>query len=143
MIQQVYINIPVSDIAKSTAFYEAVGFTKNPDFSDEKASSMMWTDNIVIMLISHDFYKKFIRDKEIADTHTTSGALISLTLESKEAVQEFADTAKANGGDFYKVDVGAPEEMMFGYEVTDPDGNILEPVWMNPNFNPSSPEQTF
>ena len=97
MSKQVYINLPVSDLAKSTAFYEALGFTKNSDFSDESASSLMWSDDIVIMLLVKDFYSKFIGEKEISDTTSTSGVLIALTLESKEAVQEFADTAKATG----------------------------------------------
>lgn len=143
MSKQVFINLPVSDLAKSTAFYEALGFTKNPNFSDDNASSMMWSDVIVIMLLGKEFYKKFIGDKEVSDTHVTSGALIALTLETKEAVQKFADTAKGNSGDFYRVDMGVPDDMMFGYEVLDPDGNQLEPVWMNPNFVPEHPGQAF
>lgn len=136
MNKQVFINFPVSDIAKSTAFYEALGFTKDPNFSDEKASSMTWSESIVIMLVGKDYYKTFIGSKEVADTHKTSGALIALSLESKESVQEFADAAKANGGDYYRIETGMPEDMMFGYEVEDPDGNHLEPVWMSAEFNP-------
>jgi uncharacterized protein len=143
MTKQVFINIPVSDLAASTAFYEALGFTKNSDFSDGSASSMMWSDDIIFMLLTKDFYKKFIGEKEVADTMTTSSALLCLSLDSKEAVQEFADTAKANGGNYFHVEMGAPEDMMFGYEVEDPDGNHLEPVWMNPDFTPHDPEQTF
>lgn len=143
MAKQVFINLPVTDVAKSTAFYEALGFTKNANFSDENASSMMWTDDIVIMLLGKEFYKKFIGDKEVVDARTTSGVLLALSLDTKEDVQTFADTAKANGGDYFRVDMGAPEDMMFGYEVIDPDGNQLEPVWMNAAFNPESPEQTF
>lgn len=143
MPKQVFINLPVTDVERATAFYEALGFTKNTDFSDEHASSMMWTDDIVFMLLSEDFYKKFIGSKEVADPHHTSGALIALSLDSKEDVQTFADTAKANGGDYYRIDMGVPDDMMFGYEVEDPDGNQLEPVWMNPNFVPQGPEETF
>lgn len=143
MARQIFVNIPVSDVAKSTAFYEALGFKKNPDFSDENASSMMWTDDIIIMILKKEFYAKFIGAKEVADASSTSGVIIALSLDSKEEVQKFADTAKANGGDYYRVDMGAPEEMMFGYEVEDPDGNHFEPVWMNPNFDPQSPGQTF
>lgn len=51
-------------------------------------------------------------------------------MESADAVKKFAETAKANGGDFYTVDMGIPEDQMFGLEVEDPDGNILEPNWM-------------
>ncbi len=136
MSKQVFINLPVSDLAKSTAFYEALGFTKNPAFSDEKASGMMWSDDIFVMLITHDFYQHFISNKAIADPHTQSGVLLALSLESKDAVQQFANTAKANGGNYYQVDMDVPENMMFGYEVEDPDGNHWEPVWMNENFNP-------
>lgn len=133
MTKQVFINLPVSDLERSTTFYEKLGFTKNPDFSDEKASGMAWSDEIFVMLVTHDFYKSFIKDKEIADTGRTSSALLALSMDSREAVQQFADTAKANGGDYYQVDTGMPEDVMFGYEVTDPDGNHWEPVWMNFN----------
>ena len=138
MPKQIYINLPVKDVAQSIAFYEALGFTKNPTFSDENASGMMWSDEIIVMILKHEFYKKFIGNKTIADTSKTSSVLLALSLDSKEAVQKFAETAKNNGGDYYKVDMGVPEEMMFGYEVQDPDGNQWEPVWMSPDFNPQS-----
>lgn len=142
MTQQVFINLPVSDVAKATAFYEALGFTKDPNFSDENASSMAWSENIVIMLLDRNYYKKFIRNKTVADTVATSGVLIALSLDSKEAVQKFADTAKVNGGDYFKGDIQVPEDMMMGYEVLDLDGNQLEPVWMNPDFVPNTPTNT-
>ena len=62
---------------------------------------------------------------------TSSGVLIALSFDSKEDVQAFADTAKANGGSYFKLDTGMPEDDMFGYEVLDPDGNQWEPMWMN------------
>lgn len=136
MDKKVFINLPVTDLERSTAFYEALGFTKNPEFSDDNASALQWSDNIIVMILKHDFYKKFIADRQVADTKTTSGALLALSMESRDAVQQFADTARANGGDYYSVDMGVPSDMMFGYEVLDPDGNHWEPVWMNMNFNP-------
>ena len=142
MVQQVFINLPVSDVAKATAFYEALGFTKDPNFSDENASSMAWSEHIVIMLLDRNYYKKFIGNKTVSDTAATSGALIALSLESKEAVQQFADAAKSNGGDYFKGDIQVPEDMMFGYEVLDLDGNQLEPVWMNTDFIPDTPTNT-
>lgn len=138
MSKQVFINFPVSDLERSTKFYEALGFTKNPDFSDENASSMMWSDEIIFMLLTRDFYQKFINQKTIAHTLTSNAALIALTLDSKEAVQQFADTAKANGGDYFVAEPNKNLDFMFGYEVLDPDGNQLEPVWMNPDFNPQT-----
>jgi len=136
MSKQVFINLPVKDLAVSTAFYKALGFTQNPMFSDDNATSMMWSEEIIVMLLKHDFYKTFIGEKSIIDAKTTSGVLIALSLNSKEEVQNFAETAKANGGSFYKAGPPVPEDMMFGYEVSDPDGHVWEPVWMSPDFNP-------
>jgi predicted lactoylglutathione lyase len=136
MTKQIYVNLPVKDLSKATAFYEALGFSKNPMFSDENAASMMWSDEIVVMLLTQECYKGFLRDKEIADTTKTSSVLLAISLDSKEEVQKFADTAKANGGDFYKSGPEMPEEMMFSYDVEDLDGHVWEPMWMNLNFDP-------
>jgi len=136
MPKQIFVNLPVADLEKSTAFYQALGFTKNDMFSNDKASSMMWSEEIVVMLLTHDFYHTFLRGKEIADTAKTNSVLLALSLDSKEAVQKFADTAKENGGTYYRTDDTVSEDMMFGYEVEDPDGNVWEPVWMNPTFDP-------
>jgi predicted lactoylglutathione lyase len=136
MNKQIFINLPIRDLAASTTFYEDLGFTKNPAFSNDKASCMVWSETIFVMLLTHDFYKSFIANKDIADTKQSSGVLLALSLESKEAVQQFADTAKQNGGDYYQVDNGAPADMMFGYEVQDLDGHTWEPVWMSPDFDP-------
>ncbi|MGM0217497.1 VOC family protein [Enterococcus sp. AZ126] len=130
MSTMVFVNFPVTDVVRSTEFYEKLGFKKNVDFSTEETSSMVWDDNFWIMLLNHEFYSKFIKDKKIADVKTTSGALIAFSMESADAVKKFAETAKANGGDFYKIDMGIPEDVMFGLEVQDPDGNTLEPNWM-------------
>lgn len=130
MNTMVFVNFPVADISKSVEFYSALGFKKNEEFSNESASSMVWDDTFWIMLLSHEFYKKFLKDKEIADTHKTSGALISMSLACAEEVKRFAETAKENGGSYHEVDLGIPEEEMFSLEVQDLDGNTLEPVWM-------------
>jgi len=130
MTTTVFVNFPVSDVKRSTEFYEKLGFKKNQEFSNEDTSSMVWDDSFWIMLLNHDFYSKFIKDKKIADAKSTSGVLVAFSMESADAVKKFAETAKANGGDFYKVDMGIPEDVMLGLEVQDPDGNSLEPTWM-------------
>lgn len=141
MNRQVFINLPVSDLKRSTEFYEALGFIKNDVFSNEQASCMVWSDSIYVMLLTHEFYRGFLQDKTIADTKTTSSVLLALSLKSKEEVQAFADTAKANGGSVYQVDTGISEDAMFGYEVQDPDGHNWEPMWMNPGYQPDQPNQ--
>lgn len=131
MTRQVFINLPVSDLGRAQAFYEELGFVNNPEFSNDKGVAMVWSDGIILMLLTRDFYKTFIRDKSVIDTQTQSGTLVALSMESREAVQVFADTAKANGGDYFSLDSGVPEDQIFGYEVLDPDGNQWEPFWMN------------
>lgn len=130
MSTMVFVNFPVSDVNRSAAFYEKLGFAKNNEFSNDEAVAMVWDNHFWIMLLNHEFYSRFIKDKTIANTQTTSSSLIAFSLESADAVKKFAETAKANGGDFYKVDMGMSEDQMFGLEVQDPDGNTLEPSWM-------------
>lgn len=131
MSKQVFINFPVSDLERSTKFYEALGFTKSPDFSDENTSSLMWSDDIVFMLLHRDYYQKFLKNKRVAFTKTTNAVLVALSMDSREAVQQFADTAKANGGDYHMAAPNEGLDFMFSYEVEDPDGNVIEPVWMD------------
>ena len=130
MSKQIYINLPVQDLTKSTDFYTALGFTFNSQFSNNDASAMVWSDTITVMLLSHEFYSKFT-PKTIADTQKTSSCLITLSLDSKAEVQNFADIAKANGGDYYIAEPNQGLDFMFCYEVTDPDGHILEPLFMD------------
>lgn len=84
-----------------------------------------------IMLLSHARYKTFIGEKEIADTKSSSAALISFTFSSAQSVKDFGKLANENGGKSLYLDNGISEEMMYGLEVQDLDGNCLEPVWMN------------
>ena len=130
MSTMVFVNFPVSDLNRSVAFYEKLGFTKNNEFSSDEAAAMVWDDTFWIMLLNHEFYSRFLKDKTIADTQTTSSALITFSLESADAVKKIAEIAKANGGDFHKVEMGMSEDQMFLLEVQDPDGNTLEPSWM-------------
>ena len=128
--KMVLINLPVTDLQRSIAFYQQLGFTQNKDFSDEKASSLMWSDTIGLMVLTHDFYKKFLNGKTIADTKETNSTMVALTFDSPEAVQQFADTAVANGGQTYIVDTGIPTTEMLEIQVLDPDGNHLSAFWM-------------
>ncbi|WP_270608487.1 VOC family protein [Enterococcus thailandicus] len=130
MSTMVFVNFPVKDVKKSTEFYTKLGFEQNQEFSTEQASSMVWDDHFWITLLNHEFYQTFINDRKIADAQTTSGALIAFSLPNAEAVKKFAETAKENGGSYYHVDMGIPEDQMFGLEVQDLDGNMLEPSWM-------------
>lgn len=127
----VFVNFPVADVQRSTEFYKKLGFQLNEEFSNEMSSALVWDEHFWIMLLNHDFYQKFIKEKKIADAKSNSTALIAFSMESAAAVKEFAEKAKENGGDYYHLDMGIPEEQMYGLEVLDLDGNQLEPTWMD------------
>lgn len=129
----VFVNFPVKDLSRSTAFYEALGFQQNKEFSNENATAMIWDETFWVMLLTHDFYRQFLKNKEIADTQKVSSALIAFSLESAEAVKDFGATAEQNGGTVHHVEMGIPESVMYGLEVQDLDGNTLEPSWMSVN----------
>ena len=137
MNKKIYVNLPVTNLEKSTAFYEALGFTKNTDFSNNDASAMVWGDNILFMLLKHDFYQKFLQGKTIADTMTSSGVLLALEVSSREDVDKFARIAKENGGSFFEAEPNKGLDFMYGLEVSDPDGNSMEPFFMDLSKLPS------
>lgn len=129
MPKMIFLNLPVRDLAAATRFYEAIGCTKNADFSDDNVSSMMWSDDITFMLLKHDYFSIFT-SKPIADAHAAAGVLIAPSCESKEAVDAITRAAAEAGG---KADVRELQDMGFMYSraFEDPDGHIFEPVWMN------------
>lgn len=129
MPQMIFVNLPVKDVAKSTAFYEAIGCTKDPRFSNEVASAMQLSDEIVFMILSQDFFKTFT-PKPIADAHATTEVLICLSRDSREAVDAIVEAAVTAGG---KADVGPKQDMgfMYGRTFEDPDGHIFEPMFMD------------
>ena len=136
MSKQVFINFPVSDLERSVQFYEALGFTKNEMFSDERAAALQWSDDIIFMLLTHEFYAQFLKGKRVANTQDTSGALVALSVDSRKAVKEFAEKAKLHGGEWHMAEPNKDMEGMFALEVQDPDGNTIEPVWMDMSFEP-------
>lgn len=123
MAKMIFVNLPVSDMQRSIKFYEALGFRKNPEFSNEDGTGMMWDDQIWIMLLTHSFYQRFLKNQQVADTQKVSGSMTAFSLDSVEAVKAFAKTAKENGGDYYHVEMNIPEDQMYELEVLDPDGN--------------------
>lgn len=129
MSKMIFVNLPVTDLARSTAFYEAVGFEKNPQFSNEMASCMVWSDTIHVMLLSHDFWKTFT-DKQIPDARTTAQVLLCLSHDSKDEVEAVVNAALGVGG---KGDPTPKQDMgfMYGRSFEDPDGHIWENVWMD------------
>ena len=129
MTKTIFINLPVTDLARSMAFYEAVGFTNNPMFTNEQAAAMVWSDEIVVMLLTHDFWKTFT-SKAIPDAANTAQVLLCLSQDSKEAVEEIVGKAVAAGG---KADPTPTQDMgfMYGRSFEDPDGHIWENAYLD------------
>lgn len=138
MPKMIFLNLPVKDLAAATRFYEAIGCRKNPQFSDEKSSSMVWSDSIVFQLLVSGYYATFTA-KPIADAHAASAALIALSCDSRADVDAIVDAAAKAGG---RADIRAPQDHGFMYlrSFEDPDGNTFEPVWMDMSAAPAEPE---
>ena len=97
MNKQIFINLAVKDLQKSMDFYTALGFTNNPQFSDEAGKCMVWSENIFVMLLTHEKFSLFAT-KPIADTKTKLAGLFSLSMDNIEAVNKMVtDGLKAGG----------------------------------------------
>ncbi|WP_439616419.1 VOC family protein [Shinella sp.] len=129
MPKMIFVNLPVKDLAAATHFYEAIGCQKNAQFSDEQASSVVWSDDITFQLLSRDYFSTFT-PKPVADAHASCQVLIALSHDSREHVDAIADAGAAAGG---KADIREPLDMGFLYNraVEDPDGHVLELTWMD------------
>ena len=130
MSAMIFLSLPVQDLAAATRFYEAIGCTKNEQFSGKTSSSMVWSDTITFMLLTRDYFATFT-PKPVADAKASSEVLICLSRDSREQVDALAETAAKTGG---KADIRAPMDLGFLYNraIEDPDGHIFELVWMNP-----------
>jgi predicted lactoylglutathione lyase len=131
MQKMIFINLPVADLSRSIAFYEAIGGRKEPKFSNEQAAMIVLSDTIHVMLLTHDFYSTFT-GKPIADAHRTSQVLLALSAESTGEVDATVEKAGAAGG---VADPGPKQDMggmMYDRSFEDPDGHHWEVVWMDP-----------
>lgn len=129
MAKMIFVNLPVKDVARSTSFYEKIGATKNPMFSDETASCMVFSETIHAMILSHEKFSQFT-PKKIADANTTSEVLICLSADSREQVDEIVELAGKAGG---KTDPSPHQDygFMYGRSFEDLDGHIWELMWMD------------
>ncbi len=130
MPQMIFINLPVTDLQRSVAFYEAVGGVKNPQFSDDTAACIVLSDTIYVMLLTHAKWATF-GDIPIHDAHKGAQVFLCLTREDKPAVDSFVEKAAKAGG---KPDPTPSQDygFMYGRSFSDPDGHIWENVWMDP-----------
>lgn len=138
MAKQIFINLAVKDLQKSLDFYTALGFTNNPQFSDDSGKCMVWSENIFVMLLTHEKFASFAT-KPIADTKSNAAGLYSLSVDSVDEVNNVvANGLKAGGAEPTEFkDYGFMQQRT----IEDLDGHTWEIFYMDlskfPSENPS------
>jgi uncharacterized protein len=129
MPQMIFLNLPVADLERSRAFYAGLGFGFDDRFCDDTAISVVVSEAIVLMLLTHEKFASFAPRPVASETEKTAH-LICLSRESREAVDALMEAAIAHGGP----DTGKTIEMgdfMYGRSFSDPDGHVYELMWMD------------
>lgn len=130
MATKIFVNLPVKNLDRSVEFFTKLGFTFNPQFTDETATCMIVSDDIFVMLLTHAKFKAYT-PKPICDATKSTEVLVCLSSQSRQKVDEMVRNAVAAGGTTYK----EPEDhgFMYGHGFQDLDGHIWELVYMNPD----------
>ncbi|MES2765807.1 MAG: VOC family protein [Bacteroidota bacterium] len=129
MATQIFVNLPVKDLNKSVEFFTKLGFTFNAQFTDENATCMIVGENNFVMLLVEKFFKTFTK-KEIADATKTTEAIIALSMDTRERVDEIGDKALAAGGK--ESNETQDHGFMYTRSFQDLDGHIWEIFYMDP-----------
>jgi predicted lactoylglutathione lyase len=129
MSKLIFVNLPVSDLPRSMAFYAALGAVNNEQFTDHTAACMVFSETIHVMLLTHDKFRQFT-PKTIANARETTEVLICISADSRNDVDGTLAKAEAAGG---TIDVGPKQDygFMYGRSFEDPDGHIWEVMWMD------------
>ncbi len=130
MSRMIFVNLPVKDLTKSVDFFTRLGFDFNPQFTDEHATCMVISEQACVMLLVEDFFRSFTK-KEIAESVTHTEAILALSAESREEVDELVDKAIAAGGQ--PAGDAQNEDFMYGRTFQDLDGHLWELIWMDPS----------
>ncbi|HEY1078338.1 MAG TPA: VOC family protein [Fontimonas sp.] len=130
MSKKIFVNLPVADLPKSMAFFKALGYSFNPQFTDDTAACMVISEDIYAMLLTHAKFKSFIPNA-IADARKTTQVLIALNFDSREEVAAMVAKAVAAGGNTYSEPQDHGFMLQHGFQ--DLDGHIWEIFWMDPS----------
>lgn len=124
---QIFVNLPVRDLPRSIAFFEGLGYSFNPQFTNDQGACLVLGDNLFAMLLVEPFFRSFIK-KPIADARESTEVLVCLSCSSREQVDELVAKALAHGG----TAPNAPQDhgFMYGHGFEDPDGHIWELAYM-------------
>ncbi|MDQ3823510.1 MAG: VOC family protein [Actinomycetota bacterium] len=134
--RKIFVNLAVSDLARSVEFFDALGFEFDPRFTDETATCMVVSDDAYVMLLQEDRFTDFTK-KHLADPKVQVEAIVAVSAASREEVDELAEKALAAGG----APAADPQDLGFMYSRSfdDPDGHQWELVWMDPSAVESGP----
>ena len=127
--RKMFVNLAVRDLKRSMEFFDKLGFSFNPQFTDDKAACMVLSEDAYVMLLVEPVFKTFTK-RQICDTKTQTEGLFALSVGSRAQVDEMVKTAVAAGGS-HAVD---PQDhgFMYGWSFYDPDGHHWEVFWMDP-----------
>src|SRR5687767_637346 len=129
MDTKIFINLPVSDLPRSMAFFKGLGYSHNPQFTDDTAACIVISESIHVMVLTHEKFRMFT-PKAICDTSKETEVLLCLSCESRQHVEDLVRKAVAAGGSTY----AEPKDYGFMYQHSfhDPDGHAWEVFWMDP-----------
>ena len=128
MTRMIFVNLPVADLTVAMNFYSALGFENNPQFTDETAACMVWSEAIHVMLLTHGKWRTFT-DRPIPPS-SASEVMLALSFDSRDAVDAVNRAAADNGG---TADINPVQDLGFMYNrnLADPDGHVWEMMWMD------------
>lgn len=128
--KKIFINLPVKDLNKSIAFFTKLGYTFNPQFTDEKATCMIISDSIFVMLLVEPYFKSFT-NKDITNSKKTSEVIIAISADSREKVNELVSNAAAAGGSV--TSKANDHGWMYQWGFQDLDGHLWETMYLDEN----------
>lgn len=133
MTKMIFVNLPVNDLGRAKAFYAALGFINNPQFSDDNSAAMIWSETINVMLLTHAKWRGFT-SRPIPPS-SASEVMLAISCDSRDAVDRMNGAAAKHGG---TADINPKQDLGFLYNrsLADPDGHVWEAVWMDPTAMP-------
>ena len=133
MSREIFVNLPIRDMERTKAFFSSLGFSFNPQFTNDKGACMVIGEHSFVMLLVEPFFQTFTK-KPVADATKSTEVLVCLSCTSRAEVDDLVRKALAAGGTAPQ----APQDhgFMYGHGFEDPDGHLWELVWMDPNAAP-------
>jgi uncharacterized protein len=139
MVKQIFVNLPVKDLEKTKAFWDELGFSFNPQFTDEKGAALVLGENIFVMCLTEEFFKTFIK-KELADSQKVREVINAIGVETKDQVNQIVDKAVEAGG----VENEEPKDYgwMYYRSFEDLDGHHWEVTFIDQDAIPENPSES-